>query len=289
MVEIKYNGKDAKLVNVIIKELPSISYANIQKLLRKKEIKVNGKKVGDNISVKENDIIQVFAPKEMLEGVKIVADVVYEDDNVIILNKPSGLEVESTAGNDFTAVVNSYLQEKNQKARAVHRLDRNTKGLVIFAKNDKAYTELLRAIKNHKIDKFYLTEVWGQPKEKKATLIAYLKKDAKKSLVNIQSKPIFGYERIETKYEVVEKLRTKTILRVQIITGKTHQIRAHLAYAGYPVVGDTKYGDFEKNKKLKADRQHLIAYKLKFNFDKTSFLQYLNGVELELKNVEFDK
>ena len=284
---INYKGQETKLVKCLSATFPKMSYACIQKLLRKKDIKVNGVRVHDNVTIKDGDQIYVYATQEMIEGISLKPVVVFEDDNVIICDKPTGVEVESEMYNDLTLSVNNYLKAKNQKASAVHRIDRNTRGLVVFAKNKEAYECLLEAFKLRTIDKFYMAMIVGRPNKEEYHLSAYLKKDANASLVKISDDPIPGYEPIETKFKVKERLPGRTIVEVELITGKTHQIRAHLAHVGYPLVGDTKYGDFSKNKEFGANRHMLIAYKICFRFKPNSPLYYLNNSVVVLNDLSF--
>ena len=160
-----------------------------------------------------------------------------------------------------------------------HRLDRNTNGLVIFAKNQESLDILLEKFKHHEMEKHYLALVYGIPKKDTQILQAYLFKDRKKSQVYISDEPKKGYSKIITSYTVLEKYPDNTsLLDVEIQTGKTHQIRAHLSHIGLPIIGDGKYGNYEINKKFNCKTQKLISYKLKFNFKEDSgILNYLNN------------
>ena len=282
IVSKRYHEK--KLNKVILEELSNINYPTFCKLLRKKDIKINGKRINKDILVYENDKIQIYLPKE-LEDVKIELDIVYEDENILVINKPVNIEVTGT--NSLTEIINKQYTNCEFKPQPCHRIDRNTTGLVMFAKNEKALRILLEKFKKHEIEKHYLALVYGIPDKKEERLEAYLFKDQKKSQVYISDTFKKGYQKIITKYTVLEKRKNNTaLLDVEIETGRTHQIRAHLAYIGYPIIGDGKYGKNEINKQLGKKYQMLCSYKLKFHFQSESgILAYLKGKEIELKNI----
>lgn len=194
---------------------------------------------------------------------------------IIFLLQTNLLGIEVTGINSLSSI----LKEHYKFIEPCHRLDRNTTGLIVFAKNNISLNILLEKFKNREIEKHYLAEVYGIPKTKKQTLTAYLFKDNKKSMVYISDTPKKGYVKIITSYEVIKENKTSNIslLDVTLHTGKTHQIRAHLAHISLPIIGDGKYGINEINKKFKSKTQKLSAYKLIFNFKTDSgILNYLN-------------
>jgi 23S rRNA pseudouridine955/2504/2580 synthase len=194
--------------------------------------------------------------------------VVFADENIVVVNKKSGYTAES---------VFSSMQSEYASVFFIHRLDRNTSGLMIFALNETAEKELLLGFKNHTFNKVYKARVKGVPNPKKAILTAYLFKDQKNSLVTITDKKVVGSSLIKTGYEVINIHGEFADLSVTLYTGKTHQIRAHLAHIGHPILGDGKYGDFALNNKLKLKKQLLTAVKLTLDFNEESALYYLDG------------
>lgn len=278
VVENKYNCK--KLVPFLLDNFDGLCTNTIYKALRKKDIRINDIKVNSNVFLQTGDSVKIFISDEFLfKQNHCNFNKVYEDDNILIIDKPA--EIEVTGSNSITSI----LKRQYAYIEPCHRLDRNTTGLLIFAKNKDALDILLQKFKNREIEKHYKAMVYGIPNIKSQTLEAYLFKDNKKALVYISDTSQKGYVKIVTSYKVLEKNIEKNycILDIQLHTGKTHQIRAHLAHIGYPIIGDGKYGINKINKQFGYKTQQLCSSYIKFNFKTDAkILNYLSNKDVSL-------
>ncbi len=296
-----------KFLQKAVKRLPiNLMY----KYIRTKKIKVNGKRCKEFDILKQDDIVALYIKDEFFDTIyteypflqapdKI--DAVYEDENIIVLNKPSGLIVHEDDEESIDTLINRvthYLFKKgeynplreNSFAPALcNRIDRNTEGLVIAAKNAGALRLINEKIKLREINKYYLTIVHGKFDVKHDTLTAYLSKDAEQNTVYVSDRPATkDAKTIKTRYKVISENDRFSLVEIELLTGRTHQIRAHMAHIGHPLLGDTKYGTNKLNKGTKFKHQVLCSYKLEFKFMTSSNeFEYLNGLIVEVPSVKF--
>ena len=242
--------KNRKLASVI--QDFGFSFANVNKMLRNKDVKVNGRPEKQNVDVFVGDEIAFYFSNGMLNA---KYDIVYQDEDVYIIYKHAGIETDGEKG----------IVKLLDKAIAVHRLDRNTEGLVVFAKNRECEEKLIRAFKIGSIHKLYLAEVVGKMDCKDQIFDAFLIKDADNSRVKIVDKKEKNAVAIKTKITTLKSQNQSSMLKIELFTGKTHQIRAHLAYLGHAIIGDGKYGKNVDNKKFQQNRQKLACFCLKFD------------------------
>ncbi len=307
MRELKINKNDAgqRLDKFITKTL-DLPTSLLYKSIRLKKIKVNRKRAEIGMILSEGDTVQCFlhdsffeskkAEDDSLMRIKPKLDIVYEDENIMLLNKRPGISVhedEHSEVNTLITHVIAYLAQKGEylpneeqsfTPALCNRIDRNTGGIVIAAKNAAALRIINEKIKNREIDKFYLAAVHGIPKKTSDTLTGFLLKDSKTNTVKVYDKnPPKNAKNIITKYTVIAKKQDSALIEVELLTGRTHQIRAHMAHIGHPLLGDGKYGINKTDRQKGYKYQALYSYKLKFNFSgEPCALDYLNGKEFKI-------
>ena len=262
--------KNGKLSKLALYNVQDLSYSALMKLLRNKDVKVNDKRISKDVLLNQGDKVVLYFKPQKIEKFSTI----YIDENILIIDKKSGYQSED--------VYNDILQQFST-AKFIHRLDRNTDGLMVFALNEDAENQLLKGFKEHAFDKKYRAKVYGQMPCDKDILTAFLVKDSENSLVKIYDKKVDNSVMIKTGYEVVKADRETSDLLVTLYTGKTHQIRAHLAHEGHFIIGDGKYGDNKINSKFNAKTQKLSSYSLTLKFDKLSPLYYLNNKTFTIK------
>ena len=306
---IKKNDADQRLDKYLTKSLPNLPKALMYKYIRLKRIKVNGKRAEISTRLNIGDVVDMYINDEFFEksetrydfmSASKNIDIIYEDENILLLNKKTGL-LSHPDDNEYVDTlitrVKRYLYEKGEfrpddessfTPALVNRIDRNTSGIVIAAKTAEALRVLNQKMKDRELHKLYLCVIHGTPKEKSATLEGYLIKDEKKNKVFVSKRKTEGAKTIRTKYTVLKSHNGLSLAEVDLLTGRTHQIRAHFASIGHPLLGDGKYGTNALNKKSGLKKQCLCSYKLIFDFTTDAGgLEYLNGREFEIKNVWF--
>lgn len=299
---IKKNEAGQRLDKFLRKYLNEAPGNFIYKMLRKKNIVLNEKKASGNEKLTEGDRIRLFLAEETIEkfsvkeqiadmpktscqkGMSDIIDIIYEDKNIILLNKPAGVLSQKAQKQDISMVeyVVSYLLDKGEisfedlktfKPAVCNRLDRNTSGLIIAGKSLAGSQKMARLLKERTLQKHYLCLAKGKI-TKPRRIQGFLKKDTKRNTVTVTGR---GDSPIETEYVPLAWREDTTLLKVHLITGKTHQIRAHLASVGHPLLGDYKYGDRVWNdiykKKYSVDSQMLHAYQITFPHMDESFAQ----------------
>lgn len=310
-ITIRKNDAGQRADRFLSKAYPNLKSSLVCKLMRKKRIKLNGAKAEPNVILKEGDVFRFYLSDELLakeplkskadfRGISAEINVIYEDENILLIDKPAGLVVHEDNDKSSDTLINrvlSYLYNKGEfdperensfTPALVNRIDRNTSGIVIAAKNAESLRILNQKVRDREIQKLYLCAVSGTPKPREATLTAYLKKLSDENRVIISDTPRSGgYLTIKTKYRVLESRGELSLVEVDLLTGRTHQIRAHFAHIGHALLGDGKYGDNVINKRYHAKTQALCAYKLVFKFTTDAgALEYLNGREFTVKSTE---
>ena len=316
MKEFTINSNDAgqRMDKFISKAVPLLPKNLMYKYIRIRRIKLNGKRCEISTKLSCGDRVQMYINDEFFTGenksgypflsAPTDLNIIYEDSNIILLNKKCGLVVhEDESGSTDTLInrVTHYLyvkgeydpERENSFAPALcNRIDRNTGGIVICAKNAESLRIINQKIKDRELHKKYLCVTVGIPPKSEDTRTAYHLKNEQTKTVKITSSQVPGSKTMITKYRVLEydRNRSLALLEVDLVTGRTHQIRAHMAFEGYPLLGDGKYGINKINREYNIKTQALYSYKLEFDFTTDSgCLEYLNGKTFKVKNVWFTK
>lgn len=312
MTEITVTKNDAgqRADRFLAKAFPNLTPPLVCKLMRKKRIKLNGAKTEPNVKLCEGDVFRFYLSDELLSKETTVRDndfrtvpseisIIYEDENILLVDKPVGMVVHEDNDNTADTLINrilcylwkkgEYDPEKEQSfvPALCNRIDRNTCGIVIAAKNAEALRVLNQKIRDRELVKLYLCVIDGIPDKREATLTAYLEKLSDENRVIITDRKTPSNLTIKTKYRVLETRNGKSLLEVDLLTGRTHQIRAHFAHIGHPLLGDGEYGSNKLNKEQGYKFQALCSYKLAFRFTTDAgALSYLNNRVFEISDAE---
>lgn len=311
-ITVKKNDAGQRLDKFLAKSVKGLPMSLMYKFIRTKKIKVGGKRTDGKYMLSEGDVIDLYIKDEFFDSpendkgalthIEPKIDVVYEDENIILVNKRPGVVVhEDKDARDNTLImhIQAYLYKKGEydptgeqsfAPALCNRIDRNTGGIVVAAKNAAALREMNEKIKNNEISKFYLCAVKGIMPKKSDTLTGYLIKDSATNTVTVYDRKVKDAKNIITKYRVLAEKNGNSLLEVELVTGRTHQIRAHMAHIGHPLLGDGKYGVNRGEKRDGYKYQALYAYRIRFDFaDDSGTLGYLRGktVELDKKDIWF--
>ena len=303
------NDAGQRLDRFLAKAVPLLPASLAQKYIRLKRIKLGGKRVSRDTRLNEGDVLQLYINDEFFDTpsqenayLTVSApklNILYEDENILLVDKRPGLAVHPHDGAEYGKTLIDHIQaylyakrewrprEENAFTPALcNRIDRNTGGIVIAAKNAEALRILNQKIKDREIDKRYLAIVEGTPKPKDGVLKGYLFKDAVKNRVYVTDAPQTGAKSCETRYRTLQSKNGLSLVECELVTGRTHQIRVQFAHAGHPLLGDGKYGKLDK--RYERSYQALYSYRLTFRFTTDAgILAYLNGKQFEVAQVDF--
>ena len=303
------NDAGQRLDRFLAKVVPLLPASLAQKYIRIKRIKRNGARVERDARLETGDVLQLYINDEFFDKPRednaylTVAvpklNIVYEDDHILLVDKRPGLAVHPHDGAEYGRTlidhIQSYLYQKKEwrpreenafTPALCNRIDRNTGGIVIAAKTAEALRVLNQKIKDREMDKRYLAIVGGTPKPREGSLKGYLFKDAKQNRVFVTDTPQTGAKTCQTNYKVLATGNGLSLVECELITGRTHQIRAQFAHAGHPLLGDGKYGKLDK--RFDRNYQALYSYKLTFQFTTDAGgLAYLNGKSFQVDKVDF--
>lgn len=309
-ITIKKNDAGQRLDRFVAKALPLLPAALLQKYIRLKRVKVNGKGSQRDTRLLEGDVLQLYINDEFFdqpaEENRFLSifhpnlDIVYEDENLLLVNKRPGLVVHADENEKVNTLINhiqAYLYQKkewsprqeNSFAPALcNRIDRNTGGIVIAAKNAAALRIINDKIRSHELRKSYLCVTVGRPTPPEGKIEGFLLKSEEKNQVSFYHHPVPGGRTAATLYKTLETRGELSLVECELLTGRTHQIRVSMAEIGHPLLGDGKYGNGQVNRKYHEQKQLLYSYRLTFHFTMDAeSLEYLRGKEFTVKDIPF--